>query len=131
MSPNHRALLAALLLALTAGCDATPLGPTGAVRLSPPPEYQQWWAEVVSCAGVSRTSFAAIEWFVVPGGLVFEDPVQRGRREHGLWVDAMPPRIYLAEGVAETGRHVRHEMMHAALRRVDHDREYFGPRCGL
>jgi hypothetical protein len=117
--------------ALLGGCDQSALAPQGAVAMSPPAVYEQWWQRVVSCAGVSRTSYSAIRWYVVPGVTSFADPARQGHRDHGLWVDAMPPRIYLAEGVSQQDRHVRHEMMHAALRRTTHDPDYFGPRCDL
>lgn len=133
MVPSPASLLRTLLLGATlatAGC-ANPIAPDGAVPFVPPAVYRTWWQQTAECAGMKRTSFETIEWYLLPGAWTFADPVREGTWDYGLWVGGSDTRIYLAEHVTDVERHVKHEMMHAALRTGGHPPQMFGPRCGL
>jgi len=130
-APRYRPASLLGLLGLLAGCETlgppSPL-PSGAVLLSPPPYYREWWARTESCAGLAG-DFAAVEWYVVPGVSVFE--TDAGPKV-GLWAHSSAgQRIVLAGEYAGHELVVRHEMLHALLDRGGHPPEYFRERCRL
>jgi hypothetical protein len=120
------ALLAGALACDRATAPIPPL-PPGARVFTPEPVFREWWAQMEGCSG--RTgSFDAVTWYVVPG----EDPFPApgvGQPVHGYWHPS-DNRIVLLEWVPSRSSLVRHEALHAILRRSDHPEEYFVAKCG-
>jgi hypothetical protein len=119
-------LLVALAL-LGASCHAIvdPPLPAGAVPLAPRSQYRMWWELASQCAGLSR-SFDAVQWYVVPGA----GSIQTSEGDLDGAYYRVENRIVLAERAIDTGRVVRHEMLHALLRAADaHPATYFQRRC--
>lgn len=133
---RHRALTALLTPMLTAlmACsqpagptDALPL-PAGAVPLAAPAQYKEWWSRTERCAGMSG-DFAAVQWYVVPGAETF---TVSGQPRVGLRIqEGGTIRVILAGQWSADEMVVRHEMLHAILRREGHPQEYFVDRCQL
>ena len=117
----------ALAVVIVVGCRGLtdPPLPPGAVAFAPPPAYARWWAMTEACAGRSGP-LEAVTWFVVPGTVEFEF---RGRMVAGYW-SAGSNRIVLAGKAQYDGPAVRHEMLHALVRRAGHSSEMFLERCG-
>ncbi|MFN2603646.1 MAG: hypothetical protein ABR582_12930 [Gemmatimonadaceae bacterium] len=102
-----------------------PALPPNAQALSPPPVYARWWAMTESCSGLSG-DLASINWIEVPGAATFQfgsDLV------NGYW-SAASNRIVLSEDAILDGGVVRHEMLHALVRRRGHTRADFLTNCG-
>lgn len=99
-----------------------PAFPSDAVPMEPLAPYRTWWTLVEGCSGLSG-DFESVRWYTSSG--VAND----GRRYSGAWVTD-GNRIVLAEGREGDGGTVRHEMLHALVRRGGHPREYFVTRCG-
>ena len=133
MSQLHRSTLvvAALALSLSGACEdptaSELLLPAGATRFTPEPIFREWWAQVEACAG-RQASFDAVSWWVVPGEVPFDAPGVP-HPVLGYWHPA-DNRIVLLEWVPNRTSLVRHEALHAILRRADHPHEYFETRCG-
>ncbi|MBA2685766.1 MAG: hypothetical protein H0U66_14875 [Gemmatimonadaceae bacterium] len=124
MTSATRLLLATLgaLLALAfTACTEVATLPVGAERFDPPPEYALWWRMTESCSGL-RGSLADVNWFVVPGVTSF--PGDLG----GFWYE-QDNRIVLTGTEQFDGALVRHEMLHALVRAVNHPRIEFLERC--
>ncbi len=102
--------------------------PDGAVAFTPEAVYRDWWAQMEVCSGVSA-SFDDVHWYVVRGEVPFrvkgvDYPVV------GYW-DPQANRIVLLEYLPnQRAPVIRHEALHAILRRTDHPSEYFVDRCG-
>ena len=105
--------------------DPDPL-PARAVAMGAPPIYETWWHEVEQCSGKTG-DFAAISWYYVPGPGTFV--VGSNPEIVGLWQESNNS-ITLAEFAREYAPVVRHEELHAILRRADHPLEYFQDKCG-
>lgn len=104
---SHLTLVALLL----SGCAGeSPLVPEGAVPLTPPTIYMEWWDEVEGELGSGRDE-SRVRWFVVRGGLF---PSRDGEPTSGRWIP--DGRIYLAEGWELDENTVKHEMLHELLR---------------
>lgn len=116
-----------LAIVLLSGCESptAPL-PTGAQRFAPPDVYHQWWALTEACSGI-RGDLAMISWYEVPGAESI--PAPRGQTQQGEW-ESSGNRIVLAGKSRLEGDLVRHEMLHALLRRGAHPRQSFVGRCG-
>src|SRR5688500_12566988 len=118
------AFLAVVSLAL--GCDlpTAPL-PPGAERFDPPAVYERWWALTKECSGLPGR-LDAITWYQVPG-------VRTIQHETGPvtgWWSSRGNRIVLAGDASLWGDVVRHEMLHALVRRSGHPRATFLAKCG-
>lgn len=111
----------ALLAVASTACTEIATIPAGAVRFDPPLEYALWWRMTESCSGL-RGSLADVNWFVVPGVTSF--PGDLG----GLWYE-QGNRIVLTGVEQLDGALVRHEMLHALVRAVNHPRIEFLERC--
>jgi hypothetical protein len=123
-----RGLALAFLTAMLIGCEdpVLPLPPT-AQQFTPGPVYREWWSQVEGCSG--RTgAFDAVRWYVVPGDEPFRVATIR-QPVLGYW-DSLANRIVLLEWVPSATELVRHEILHALLKRTDHPAEYFERRCG-
>lgn len=115
-------------LALAVACDGPtdPPLPDAARRMAPPPVFATWWGMVEACAGVSRP-LSGVEWWEVPDVATFYTP------DHGsvqAYWSRGSNRIVLAGRAVRDGAVVRHEMLHALLRREGHARADFLERCG-
>lgn len=117
-------------LALGSCADETgplPL-PRGARRFTPDAVYRAWWHEMELCADRSG-DFAAVSWYLYPGETPFRVP-GHANPVLGYW-DPADNRIVLLEFLPERrAPYIRHEALHAILRRIDHPAEYFQRRCG-
>lgn len=117
--------LLAILLAFNAYITGVVEMPRDATAFSPPGVYATWWAMVESCSGLTRPA-SEIAWFVVPGHTL----TLRGVDAAGAFImDARGPHIILASTALDDGVVVRHEMLHALLRKRAHPRGQFLGRC--
>jgi hypothetical protein len=105
----------------------TPL-PDTAAEFVPETVYREWWHQMEECSG-RTASFDDVRWYVVPG----EEPFHVAGVDHAVvaYWDPRGNRIvvlqYLPNQRAPT---IRHEALHAILRRTDHPPEFFVDRCG-
>ena len=102
--------------------------PEGAIPMTAPPVYAEWFARTEACADLSGR-FESIEWYVVPDVATFE--TEMGNKV-GLWEQTGGvTRITIAGAYTEHEMVVRHEMLHELLAREGHPQEYFVTRCQL
>jgi hypothetical protein len=111
------------------GCgSATEPLPKGAIPLDPPPViYSVYWNEIEQCSG-ETADFAAVKFYYVPGDGGF--PVGTSADVVGVW-QPQTNSITLAEYVKDNPLVVRHEMLHAILKRTDHPAQYFADYCAV
>jgi hypothetical protein len=109
---------------MLAGCHSVtdPL-PENAARFTPPAVYSRWWAMTEACSGYTG-SLATVEWYKVPG-----PQFTHNGHEAGGYYNIQDNQIVLAEDFVETGKLVRHEMLHALLRVGGHPRAQFLGAC--
>lgn len=89
----------------------------GALEVTPPVVYVQWYAELENCTG-RRGTFDELRWFVVPRWTLVP-----GRHVFGL---ALPNhRIVLAAGMESQEWLVKHEMLHDLLGDSSHQNPLF------
>lgn len=114
------------LLSLASACDwpTAPL-PPGAERFDPPAVYERWWELTKECSGLPGR-LDAINWYQVPGVRT----IQHGNTQVAGWWSSSGNRIVLAGDARLWGDLVRHEMLHALVRRAGHPRSVFVGRCG-
>lgn len=105
------------------GITEPPL-PPGAQLFSPPPVYTTWWNLTQSCSGISGP-LSSISWY--DSGASLQNP-QTGEGLAGYW-DGASSSIVLTHASTVDGPTVRHEMLHALLRRPGHSRTEFLGRC--
>jgi hypothetical protein len=117
----------ALAFACAALSCADPTGPPAhAIRFTPPGWYRALYEHDVRCSGRTRP-FDALQWYWVPGAGFSYD----GQRDAGL-TESSPGRIFIAETFLSSPMVLRHEMLHAILRRAKgHPPAYFNVRCPL
>ena len=99
--------------------------PAGAVPLTAPARYREWWADAKRCSGLGG-EYERLRWFVVPGTVSFE--YQGGRYDGVWWSDYH--WIVLSEARVHDSLVVRHEMLHDLVGRGDHPPEFFEEKCG-
>lgn len=98
--------------------------PLGAARMTPPSIYDRWWSLTEACSGQSR-SMADVRWYRMPGhSFRFLN-----RQVGGVWIP-LANAIVLADASINIGPTVRHEMLHALVRRKGHPRDEFLGACG-
>lgn len=116
---------AGLLTAMQLAACVDPTGPlpSGAEAFEPPRAYARWWALTEACSGTSA-SYRAVTWYRAPGASI----LHQGRELAGFW-RANGNAIVLADEHVYDGPTVRHEMLHAILRRPGHPREQFLEAC--
>jgi len=96
-----------------------------AVPFQPPPVYARWWSMVQSCSGL-QGSLSDVSWYQVPGSGTVS---YSGDEVAGYWA-LKDSRIVLGGEAVLDGSVVRHEMLHALVRKASgHPREYFLQRC--
>lgn len=97
--------------------------PPNAEAFAPPAVFARWWAMTEACSGTSG-DMSAVRWYRVPGAQF----VFHGQAVAGYW-NSSTNRIVLAADVLEEGDMVRHEMLHALLRKPVHPRAQFLGSC--
>lgn len=127
----HRTFVPALAIWLVAasctGLEPSAL-PDGAVPMTAPVAYSEWYARTEACAEL-RGTLEGIEWYVVPDVATFETSIGE---KVGLWERVgNVSRITIAGNYVENEMVVRHEMLHDLLERSGHPTEYFVDRCHL
>jgi hypothetical protein len=128
-----RAGIAPLLAALTSAC-ASPLGPSepqlpsGAVAISTPAAYQDWFRRTEACSGLSG-DLSKVQFYVVPGVETF--PTSDGPQV-GEWIGRSGGhQVVIAGNYRDHEMVIRHEMLHTLLKQSGHPLEYFVSRCRL
>jgi hypothetical protein len=102
--------------------------PIGATEIPVSASYQEWHSKTQACSGLSG-DFSTIKFYVVPG--VDSFPTSQGAKV-GEWTSKGGiNRIVIAGNYREHEMVVRHELLHALLRREGHPPEYFVDRCHL
>lgn len=102
--------------------------PDGAVPMTAPSQYSEWYTRTEACADLAG-SMGHIDWFVVPGVSTFQTDIGE---KVGLWEQVGGrSRITIAGNYAGDEMVVRHEMLHDLLERAGHPEEYFVTRCHL
>ncbi|MBK8003952.1 MAG: hypothetical protein IPK12_08390 [Gemmatimonadetes bacterium] len=126
MRPSHCFWLVACLAACGTEPQVPPL-PDGAVAFVPDSTYPAYWAQMEACSG-KRGSFTAVHWYYVPGFDPFPAP---GVKDDvvGYWHPS-DNRIVLLQNVPNPPALIRHEMLHALIRRTDHPTHFFVDLCG-
>lgn len=127
---SKRAAVAALaLLALACRGDGPtsspgPALPSDARTLDPlPVEYDAWWRATEACAD-RQGDLTTVRWYTTPG-----DSLRVGATTFDAYWFAAGNTIVVARPYVRDGPVVRHEMLHALLRRGDHPAAYFQGRC--
>lgn len=107
-----------------AGCNSVtdPL-PENAVRFAPPAVYSRWWVMTEACSGYTH-DLAEVGWYKVPG-----PQFTHNGQDVGGYYNLQNNQIVLAEDYVESGELVRHEMLHALLRKRGHPRTQFLGAC--
>lgn len=108
--------------------------PNGAIRMTAPLEYHEWYEKTAQCAQLPNLDYSKIEWYVIPDVVTF--PTDIGEKV-ALW-EQLPDgysRITVADFYVNNEMVVRHEMLHDLLNRfgrpTGHPALYFEDRCGL
>ncbi len=125
-TPALTVALLPLLFACAASSEPSAL-PPDAVSFEPEPLFAEWWAQMEGCSGQTG-DYTSIHWYVVPGEEPFIAP-PLGKTVIGYW-DPDDNRIVLLQYVPSRSALVRHEMLHALIRRGDHPPAFFQDRCG-
>jgi hypothetical protein len=99
--------------------------PADAEQFSPPSIYSKWWQMTQACSGLTG-SLAAVTWYQT-SQVVFD--TESGDVIAGYWLPESN-RIVLTSSVMSDGGIVRHEMLHALIRRGGHPRGQFLGNCG-
>lgn len=97
--------------------------PANATRFAPPAVYARWWTMTEACSGRSG-NLADIHWYRVP-----VSEFMYGGQRAGGYTSRWSNRIVLTQAIIERGEMVRHEMLHALLRRGGHPRAEFLGSC--
>lgn len=101
-----------------------PQFPSDAEEFSPPAVYSTWWKMTEACSGMTG-SLGAITWFRTGQAL---HAFPSGDPLGGYW-SPVGNRIVLTNDLALDGGVVRHEMLHALLRKGGHPRNQFLGKC--
>jgi hypothetical protein len=101
-----------------------------AVPVEPPARYREWWRQVESCSGKSRSIDSVAGWYAVLDTVIFV-----GGRPYAAVYFGQSDELFFARRFLYQPFIVRHEMLHALLRTpandsVRHPDEFFRTRCG-
>ena len=112
--------------ALIAACTriVEPPLPVDAEQFSPPAVYSTWWKMTEACSALTG-SLAGVTWYQT-SRVVYD--TQSGDVIAGYW-EAGSNRIVLTSSVMMDGGIVRHEMLHALIKRGGHPRGQFLGNC--
>ena len=142
----RRAILAVLVIFLVAIAAAAcarrsavvppPPQPTAedrgaAVPVEPTARYREWWRQIESCSGKSRSIDSVAGWYAVLDTVIFV-----GGRPYAAVYFGQSDELFFARRFLHQPFIVRHEMLHALLRTpasdsVRHPDEFFRTRCGV
>jgi hypothetical protein len=101
-----------------------PQFPSDAEEFSPPAVYATWWKMTEACSGMTG-HLGAITWFRTGQAL---HAFPSGDPLGGYWTP-VGNRIVLTNDLALDGGVVRHEMLHALIRKGGHPRNQFLGKC--
>jgi hypothetical protein len=112
-----------------AACDklvglVDPMFPSDAQQFSPPAVYSTWWNMTQACSGFTG-SLGAVTWYKTTQPL---RDFRTGERAAGYW-NSLGNRIVLTNAIVLDGESVRHEMLHALLKKGGHPRNQFLGKC--
>lgn len=99
--------------------------PADAKQFAPPAVYSTWWNMTQACSALTG-SLAAVTWYQT-SQVVYD--THSGDVIAGYWL-AESNRIVLNQSVMMDGGIVRHEMLHALIRKGGHPRGQFLGNCG-
>jgi hypothetical protein len=105
------------------GGDVTGV-PIQGEQFSPLPVYATWWAMTEACSGLSG-SLGGVTFYKTTENL--RNPIT-GELVAGYWYSE-GNRIVLREGSIGDGGTVRHEMLHALIKKGGHPRDQFLGKC--
>jgi hypothetical protein len=97
--------------------------PSTAARFQPPAVYSSWWSMAEHCSGVTGT-LADVQWYSVPTGTVLRGDAN----VVAYWSSAGNHIVVDGSYLLDAGT-IRHEMLHALVRRPGHPREFFLDKC--
>jgi hypothetical protein len=127
---NMLAVVAVSLVAVS-GCSGTEPEsdtPSGAIPITTPAIYSEWFARTESCSGL-QGNLTTVQWYVVPGVETFD--TDAGPKV-GMWVKQGGREVIVLAGNYQNHEMVvRHEMLHSLLRAHGHPADYFVARCHL
>lgn len=92
---------------LASSWSGHPAGAQEVQRISPPPQYQEWFDEVSACVSADKP-FLALSWWVVEGTGWYDETGDFILGSY-YW---MTRRVYLAKELMMAEALVKHEMMH-------------------
>ncbi|MFL5558932.1 MAG: hypothetical protein ACJ794_09920 [Gemmatimonadaceae bacterium] len=98
--------------------------PDDAEQFSPPAVYSTWWQMTQACSALTG-SLAGVTWYQT-SKIVYD--TESGDVIAGYWL-AASNRIVLTSSVMLDGGIVRHEMLHALIRKGGHPRGQFLGNC--
>ena len=98
--------------------------PSDAEQFSPPSVYSKWWEMTEACSALDG-SLGAVTWYRT-NDIVHD--THSGDVIAGYWVSGSN-RIVLTSSVEMDGGIVRHEMLHALIRKGGHSRDQFLGKC--
>lgn len=131
LTPTLRAIALIPLIGLGACSGTEPtaaLLPDGAVSISAPVAYADWYGRTEACSGQGG-DFSKVRFFVVPNAKSFQ--TEFGETV-ALWRKVGDEQFIIVSGEYQNHEMVlRHEMLHALLEREGHPMEYFVSRCRL
>lgn len=95
------------VLALVGAACQQPFIPAGTERITPPPEYRQWWEESRACVHRQEVRrFTDVEWYITPEMPVTKDGVQG-------WALTVGNKVYVWEPFRDSPWIIQHELVHA------------------
>lgn len=109
-----------------AACDGVvdPPLPSDAEEFSPLAVYSTWWNMTEACSGLTG-SLGAVTWYQT--NEVLHD-ARTGEVVVGYWTPGSNRIVLMTDAVRDGGT-VRHEMLHALLRKAGHPRDQFLGKC--
>lgn len=126
---NRVGFVALVALSACSGTEpSAPLLPDGAVEMTAPALYQQWWGKTEGCSQLAG-QYHNVRWYVVPNARTFQSEFGE---TVALWRKMNGGNIIILSGQYQNDEMVvRHEMLHALLEKDGHPPQYFVTDCQL